>query len=60
MILIWLFLGVTLAQEELLNNPDFEEPFGEDNWIGLNCDLIQTDEDAFTGQYSGRVENRSK
>lgn len=48
----------TLAQEELLNNPDFEDPFGEDNWVPIGCDLTQTDEDAYTGQYSGKVENR--
>ena len=53
-----LLSGLCWAQDELLNNPDFEEPFGSDNWVPIGCDLTQTDEDSYRGQYSGLVENR--
>ena len=50
--------GAVGAQEELLRNPDFEEPFDND-WVCIgDCTLERTNEDAYTGSWSARVTNR--
>ena len=51
-------LQITLAQEELFKNPDFEDPFGEDDWFCNNACTIEQSTDAYSGQYSGRVFGR--
>ena len=53
----YLFLSCLGQNEELLQNPDFEEPF-EGNWFCSGCLLEQTDEDSYTGDYSGKVTDR--
>ncbi|MEE4331067.1 MAG: hypothetical protein V2J10_09375 [Wenzhouxiangella sp.] len=53
-----------IAQENLLTNPDFEEPFGSDNrWRAAAVPPVvfeRTDEQAFSGSWSGRASNRSQ
>ena len=69
--LLWTFLTVTLAwatpviaQDNLLTNPDFEDPFGPDNrWLAAAVPPVvfeRTDDQAFSGSWSGRASNRSQ
>lgn len=48
---------VLVSSQELFQNPDFEDPFGQDNWWCLACQLEHST-DAYTGQFSGQVTNR--
>ena len=51
------FTAVTGAEEEL-NNPGFEDPIDND-WICLGaCTVDRTNEDAYQGQWSGKVTGR--
>ena len=45
--------------QELIANPDFEQPFDGDDWYCFgSCTLTQTDSDAYSGTYSGQVTGR--
>ena len=44
--------------QELISNPDFEEPFDGDDWYCLGCELTSDTSDAHRGSTSGRVTNR--
>ena len=47
------------AQDEILLNPGFEDPFGADDWFCNGpCTLTRDDSDAHTGLYSGLVTGR--
>lgn len=58
-ILFFCFLLTTLvvSQEEIFDNPGFEDPLDGSDWSCLSCGLTQ-DTDAYSGQYSGRTSNR--
>ena len=60
--LVW--ASSALAQDNLLTNPDFEEPFGSDNrWQaagGASVTFERTDDQAFSGSWSGRASDRSQ
>ena len=47
-----------LCQEEIIKNPDFEEPFDDDWFCSGSCILERTDDDSYSGQYSGKVTAR--
>lgn len=53
-----------VSQENLLTNPDFENAFGPDNrWRAAAVPPVlfeRTDEQAFSGNWSGRASNRSQ
>ena len=51
------FVHRIYCQEELLQNPDFEEEFGEDNWFCYSC-RMEHSTDAFTGRHSAAVTGR--
>ena len=44
--------------QELIANPDFEEPFDGDDWYCLGCTLTSDTSDAHQGTTSGRVTGR--
>ena len=50
-------LNVGCLSQELLKNPDFEQPFGEDDWYSY-CGSFEQDTDAYTGTYSGKLSQR--
>lgn len=55
--LLILSLLAAASGQELFQNPDFEEAFGQDNWYCNGCTLEHST-DANTGQYSGQITDR--
>ena len=45
------------AQEEILNNPDFEQPFTENDWVTF-CGSLTQDDDAYSGNYAAKLTDR--
>ena len=45
------------GKDELIQNADFEEAFGSDNWFCFSCDLNHST-DAYKGNFSGAVTRR--
>ena len=61
MMLVFLFtacIGLCLGQPELFKNPDFEQPFDEQNNWWCNVCTLDKSTDAYQGRQSGRVTNR--
>ena len=46
------------AQDNILKNPDFEEPIGADDWFCNGACILDRSTDAHQGSYSGRVTER--
>ena len=55
-VLVW--LASTAMCQNLLNNPNFEEAFGENNWYCVGGCTLEQATDAQGGQYSGKVTGR--
>ena len=54
-----LLIAVRLSSgQELIANPDFEEPFDGDDWYCVGCTLTSDTSDAHQGTTSGRVTGR--
>ena len=51
-------LYLCFAKGEILKNPDFEDDFDDDWFCSGSCILERTDEDSYSGQYSGKVTGR--
>ena len=57
-LLLLLFVSLSQSQEEIITNPDFENDFDDDWFCSGSCTLERTDEDSYSGQYSGKVTDR--
>ena len=44
--------------QELISNPDFEDPLEGDDWVCTGCTLTQDDTDPYQGTYAGMVTER--
>ena len=45
-------------RQNLLKNPDFEDPFGNNNWSCSGSCTIERSDDSYSGNYSGKIAGR--
>ena len=52
------FMVLCQQEIELLNNPDFEQPFTSSDWVTFCGSNLTQSTDAYSGTYSAKLTNR--